>query len=252
MRITQIRNATIIVEYAGKRFLIDPMLGPKGSFSPYPFAGNWKWNPVVDLPMDISQILSGIDAVIATHYHFDHLDSTAFKVIPKDMKIFVKDNNNRKLFIRKGFTDVEILGDETYFSDIKLTKTPAKHGKYPLLIYVGAACGVIFEHKNEKTVYVAGDTIWYDGVKSVIDKFHPEIIVANSGGNKVKGFYRLIMNHEDLLSLHRYTPEATIIATHLEGVNHNMVTRDMLREFSKTNNFSHRLHIPGDGETISF
>ncbi|WP_303754932.1 hypothetical protein, partial [uncultured Duncaniella sp.] len=71
-------------------------------------------------------------------------------------------------------------------------------------------------------------------------------------GNKVKGFYRLIMNHEDLLSLHRYTPEATIIATHLEGVNHNMVTRDMLREFSKTNNFSHLLHIPGDGETISF
>ena len=34
MKITQIRNATLIIEYAGKRFLIDPMLGPKGSFPP--------------------------------------------------------------------------------------------------------------------------------------------------------------------------------------------------------------------------
>lgn len=31
MKITQIRNATLIIEYAGKRFLTDPMLGPKGS-----------------------------------------------------------------------------------------------------------------------------------------------------------------------------------------------------------------------------
>lgn len=30
MKIQQIRNATIIIEYAGKRFLVDPMLGEKG------------------------------------------------------------------------------------------------------------------------------------------------------------------------------------------------------------------------------
>lgn len=29
MKIQQIRNATIIIEYAGKRFLVDPMLGGK-------------------------------------------------------------------------------------------------------------------------------------------------------------------------------------------------------------------------------
>ena len=30
MNITQIRNATQLITYAGKRFLIDPMLAPKG------------------------------------------------------------------------------------------------------------------------------------------------------------------------------------------------------------------------------
>lgn len=34
MKIQQIRNATIIIEYVGKRFLVDPMLG-EGSFAPF-------------------------------------------------------------------------------------------------------------------------------------------------------------------------------------------------------------------------
>ena len=32
MNITHVRNATLIVEYADKKFLIDPMLGEKGSY----------------------------------------------------------------------------------------------------------------------------------------------------------------------------------------------------------------------------
>ena len=33
MNIQQVRNATIIVEYEGKKILVDPMLGKKGSQS---------------------------------------------------------------------------------------------------------------------------------------------------------------------------------------------------------------------------
>ena len=95
------------------------MLGPKGSFPPYPFSDSWKRNPIVELPISLDEILHDIDAVIATHYHYDHLDSTAFKAIPKGMKIFVKDERNRRLFIRKGFSNVEILNDSTYFGLIR-------------------------------------------------------------------------------------------------------------------------------------
>lgn len=53
MKITQIRNATQIIQYAGKTFLIDPLLAPKGS---YPgFAGTARAeirNPTVELPCD--------------------------------------------------------------------------------------------------------------------------------------------------------------------------------------------------------
>ncbi|MEG7492009.1 MBL fold metallo-hydrolase, partial [Enterobacter hormaechei] len=36
MNITQIRNATQLITYAGKRFLIDPMLAPKGTDPRFP------------------------------------------------------------------------------------------------------------------------------------------------------------------------------------------------------------------------
>lgn len=36
MNITHIRNATQIIDYAGKRFLIDPMLADKGAWPGFP------------------------------------------------------------------------------------------------------------------------------------------------------------------------------------------------------------------------
>ncbi|MCY9191071.1 MBL fold metallo-hydrolase, partial [Bacillus mojavensis] len=36
MNIQQIRNATLVVEYAGEKFLIDPMLAEKGAYPPFP------------------------------------------------------------------------------------------------------------------------------------------------------------------------------------------------------------------------
>jgi L-ascorbate metabolism protein UlaG (beta-lactamase superfamily) len=35
MKIYQIRNATVVIEAAGQRILLDPMLGPVGSLPPY-------------------------------------------------------------------------------------------------------------------------------------------------------------------------------------------------------------------------
>jgi L-ascorbate metabolism protein UlaG (beta-lactamase superfamily) len=74
MKITQVRNATLVVDYAGRKFLIDPMLGAKGTFPG--FAGTLNShlsNPLVDLPAPIGEIVD-VDAVIVTHTHLDHWD----------------------------------------------------------------------------------------------------------------------------------------------------------------------------------
>ncbi|SDO06398.1 Beta-lactamase superfamily domain-containing protein [Halobacillus aidingensis] len=91
MEITHIRNATLIVKYADKKFLIDPMLADKGAYPPFPDSVRQDQNnPLVHLPTSLDQVMKDVDAVIVTHLHLDHFDEAAKKVLPKDMKMFVQ------------------------------------------------------------------------------------------------------------------------------------------------------------------
>ena len=79
MKFQQIRSATAIVTFGGSRFLIDPWLAPKDSCPPIPGSANPGLRcPMHDLPMPLEDILK-VDAVIATHLHFDHFDETAMQ-----------------------------------------------------------------------------------------------------------------------------------------------------------------------------
>ena len=129
MKIKQIRNATIIIEYAGKRFLVDPMLGEKWSFAPFPFSHHQELrNPLHDLPMKAEEIVNNIDCVLLTHLHLDHIDNTAYKLLNKKVYIFVQDEQDRNSVMNHGFTHVEIIGEDFRFGDIRLTKTKSQHG----------------------------------------------------------------------------------------------------------------------------
>lgn len=250
MKIRQIRNATVVIEFGDKRFLVDPMLGPEGSFASFPMTGNKLRNPLVGLPCSIPEILNGIDAVIITHTHPDHLDRTALESLSENIKIFVQDEKDRKFMSAHGFTNLEIIGTDTRLGEVRLIKTPGKHGAFPMILIAGHTCGIVFEHKNEKRLYLAGDTIWYRGVRRTLDSYRPEVVLLNAGGNKFNGFRPVIMHAPDVLAVHDHAPYTILVATHLEGVNHNTVTRKALRGFSETHGFSGKLRIPEDGETV--
>ena len=84
MKITQIRNATNRLEYAGKTFLIDPWLMPRHTFcfvdipgQPYHTPDPLKEHlpmPFYDLPMSKEEILKDVDFIVLTHIHPDHID----------------------------------------------------------------------------------------------------------------------------------------------------------------------------------
>lgn len=135
MNIKQIRNATIVVEYAGKKFLIDPVLAAKGTFPAFgagvglPDAPRQdQFNPLVSLPISIDEIIN-VDAVIVTHLHLDHFDDAAKEILPKDMQMFVQNEEDAKEVRNAGFQNVEVLNEDTTLGDIKLTKTPGQHGR---------------------------------------------------------------------------------------------------------------------------
>ena len=251
MTIQQIRNATIIIEYAGKRFLVDPMLGKKGSFAPFPFSHHQELrNPLHGLHIKAEEIVNNIDCVLLTHLHLDHIDNTAYELLNKKIHIFVQDEQDRKTDMSHGFTNVEIIGEDSRCGDIRLTKTESHHGHWWMLPLAGHTCGYVLRHETEPVCYLAGDTIWYSGVRRNIDRWHPQVIIVNAGGNKFYIGGHVIMHISDVMKSMDYAPWATFVATHLEGVNHNQVSRAAIREEVLKCGKKDRIHIPEDGEII--
>ncbi|MDS0525242.1 MBL fold metallo-hydrolase [Clostridium sp. SHJSY1] len=258
MNIRQIRNATIVVQYAGKNFLIDPVLADKGTYPPfgprlgYPDAPRQDQNnPLINLPASLEEIIN-VDAVIATHLHLDHFDPAAKEILPKDIKMFVQDEKDAKELQDTGFINVEILNENTHFEGIKLSKTKGQHGSGEILKMAGNVCGIIFNHSSEKTLYVAGDTIWYEGIKEVIETQAPEVIVLNAGRNKFLDTNPLIMGKEDVYEVYKAAPNAKIIASHMEAVNHWTLSREELKNFINEKNISSNVLVPDDGESYTF
>ncbi|AIF67424.1 hypothetical protein GZ22_12770 [Terribacillus saccharophilus] len=253
MNITQIRNATIVVEYAGKKFLIDPMLADKGTFPPFPNSLRQdQKNPVVSLPLSIESIIQDLDAVIVTHLHTDHWDDAAKDALPKELKVFSQNEEDAEEIGKAGFKNVEVLTNDTVFEGVHLTKTKGEHGRGEILKMAGLVCGVVFKHESEQTLYVAGDTVWYGEVSITINAYKPEIIVVNAGDNQFLEGGSLVMGKEDVYEVYKAATNAKIIAVHMEAVNHWTLSREELKSFNHEKGIDSNVLVPEDGETYTF
>lgn len=253
-KITQIRNATLRIDYGGVRFLVDPMLAERHSFPGFPGSVNSEQhNPMVHLPLPIADIVD-VDAVIVTHLHEDHWDQAAQDALPKDLPVFAQNDTDAEFIRGQGFTDVRVLSQSSEFDGVRLIKTAGRHGTeahYEVMAEIlGEVCGVVFSHPEEKTIYLAGDTIWNEDVAAVLSAHAPEIAILNAGYAMVQGIDGgIIMGTEDVLRVHQAAPEARLIASHMEAINHCVLTRAELRAFAAEEGFSDKLLTPGDGET---
>lgn len=261
-QIQQIRNATIKIKFGGKTILVDPMLAPKDAFPPIPesFAPTQPF-PLVDLPVSVDQILQA-DAVIVTHLHPDHFDEIAAQAIPKDMPIIAQDDIDAATLRDLGFTNVDTLKYDgtAKIGEITIIKTDCVHGiKEDTMPYYDAiglrweASGFILKHPDEKKViYVAGDTIWSDGVQYALKYFQPDVVVVNVAGAQFLTSGPIIMQLNDLVKTIRATPNSTaIVASHLDAVSHATVTRKDVRKLIADYSFS-KVLVPEDGETLDF
>ena len=261
MKIQQIRNAALRIEFGGKLFLTDPWLAPKGAMGPFVDPSFRYVNeeqaklamPLCDLPRSLEKVLEGVDAYIVTHVHPDHVDMAADGTVGaplnKETPVFVQSEEDAGAFRRSGFKHVEVLSDETTFGGVTLHKTPGRHGtKIPC----GPASGVIFEHPEEKKLYLAGDTIWFDGVEKTIASAKPDVIVLNACAAEFIDQGRLIMDDADVASVCAAAPEASVVVSHMDNVAHAAITRPTMRERLTQRGIWERVRMPDDGETLSF
>jgi L-ascorbate metabolism protein UlaG (beta-lactamase superfamily) len=273
MKIRQIRNATLVIEYGGSKFLTDPWLAPQHAYMGFPGTANEHLRqPTTPLVVPMEEIID-VDAVILTHAHPDHWDCVAAKNIPADKPIFVQHfgdmdivSNARAMILDdkgiwfdqvdgKTFTDVRVLTGNPKFNGVKLKKVPGQHGSDEAL-QVGywllqEVCGVVFSHPGEKTLYLAGDTVWNEYVEANIAEYKPDVIIVNAGNANVPGMGSLIMSPDDVAAVCKAAPKATIIASHMEAVNHATTTRADLRSYLDQHGLSNRVLIPADGDTCA-
>ncbi len=258
----QIRSATAIINFGGVKFLIDPWLAPKDSCPPIPGSPNPELrSPVHELPIPINEILR-VDAVIATHLHFDHFDEVAIKSLPKEMPIYAQDSVDVQVLSDYGFKDVRVLESQgSVFEGVTLFKTGCSHGipgqleeLYSRLQLRSEACGVVFKHLEESEVlYLAGDTIWCDHVEKALAVHKPSIIVVNSAEATIQGYGRIIMGLEDIGYVFEHiSPTAVVIASHMDNVGHSALWRTDLHAYANQHGLQRRLLIPEDGEICKF
>ena len=260
VQVQQIRNATAKISYGGKTFLLDPFLAKKGAYPGFEGTFNSQLrNPLVGLPMPVQDIMKGVDAVIVSHTHLDHWDGGDHQFIPKAIPLFVQHETDAKLIRGQGFTNVRILDENTVFEGVQLTRTGGQHGtdemyaRKPVAEMLGKAMGIVFRAPGSKTVYVAGDTIWRTDVEQALAKFRPDVILLNTGDARVIGYTgSIIMGKDDVLRAYQAMPNATIIATHMDAINHMTLSRKELREHVKQHGIQDRVRVPADGDILTF
>ncbi|MDS0283162.1 MBL fold metallo-hydrolase [Haloarcula onubensis] len=241
-----IRNATILVDVGDTTFLVDPMFTPQGEMPTvtdnpavpeFLTTANQKRNPLVALPdVDLSY-----DAVVVTHRHPDHWDEAARAELDADVPLFCQPEE-ADAFAEEGFTDVRPVDDQTTFDGITIHRTPGQHGHGELAEGMAPVSGFVFE--GDETVYVAGDTIWYEPVEDTLDEFEPDLAVLNCGEAQFEQGEPITMGVEDITAVREAT-DAEIAVVHMEAINHCLLSREELRAETEG------VHVPEDGEQIS-
>ena len=249
MRIQLVRHATLLLDYANMRLLIDPMLSDAGAMAAIQNSPQPRPNPLLALPMPVEQVLDGVHAVVVTHTHRDHWDDAAIQLVPKDLPLFCQPEDLAKMESTH-FVNAAAVHDARNWSKICITRTGGHHGTGDIGKAMAPVSGYVVQNEGEPTLYIAGDTIWCHEVSDAIEQFHPDVIVLNAGGARFLQGDPITMMPSDVIHVCHAAPKAKIMAVHMEAINHCLVTRDELAKQVEVAGVS--VIVPDDGEALDF
>jgi L-ascorbate metabolism protein UlaG (beta-lactamase superfamily) len=247
MKLQLIRKATLKLVYGGRTILIDPYFAPRHSLPSYTGKSP---NPLVELPCSIKAILEGVELVIVSHLHSDHFDSVAKARLPKHLPILCQPGDEETIRTA-GFLHVTPLEDSVQWQGITITRRQGSHGLGSVLAKMGSVMGLLLEASGEPQIYWAGDTVLYPPVLDQVAMIRPDVIVTHSCGALWDGEL-IVMDAAQTVELCKAAPFATVIATHMEALDHATTSRADLRTAADAAGISPaHLLIPEDGDEIS-
>jgi L-ascorbate metabolism protein UlaG (beta-lactamase superfamily) len=235
VRLTLVRNATVLLELEGRRLLVDPMLDDAGARPPIGETANQVPNPTVALPFPAEDVVRGVEAVLVTHRHRDHLDGRAEELLPRNVPVFCQPEDEDPL--RELGLDARPVPDELRFDGLRIVRTPAQHGFGEVAEALAPVSGFLVDD-----VYLAGDTVWCEAVEETLERHRPRVAVVNAGGAEFLEGGLIIMGADDVREVAERVP--TVVAVHMEALNHCFLSRAELRAAVPG------VLVPEDGETL--
>jgi L-ascorbate metabolism protein UlaG (beta-lactamase superfamily) len=227
---TYLGGPTVILEVGGLRLLTDPTLDPAGAAFPTPEKPMyWK------LEGPAIQDIGHIDVVLLSHdQHGDNLDRAGRELLKRVPKILTTNIAAERLGgTAIGLSPWENIVLPTPEGDVlTITSTPARHGPAGIEPITGDVTGFLLSLSGNKPIdiYLTGDTVFYEGVREVAQKFRPQYVFIFAGAAKPRGPFNLTMGTNDALDTASAFPESKIIPVHYEGWSHYTENKEVLQQ----------------------
>jgi len=172
LRVTWFGHSSALVEIDGSKVLIDPLWSDRAS--PVTWAGPKRWYPppvaLTDLP--------GIDAVVISHDHHDHLDYATIVAMKSWSTVFVVPLGLGAHLSRWGIPEHRIIEldwwQSTRVGTLELVATPARHAsgrittKSNRTLWAGYAL-IGAQHR----AWYSGDTGFHDDLPRIGERLGP-------------------------------------------------------------------------------
>ncbi|HEY1316355.1 MAG TPA: MBL fold metallo-hydrolase [Gaiella sp.] len=154
-QVTYVGHATVHIALDGVRLLTDPVLRRR--------MGHLRRRGRVD-----AAALRGIDTILISHAHYDHLDIPSLERLGRVTPIVVP-RGLAPLVRRRSFAHVvEIdVGEQLEVGAVSVTATVAEHGGGRGVFASGPALGYLVEGSSR--IYFAGDTDLFPGMAELGD-----------------------------------------------------------------------------------
>lgn len=244
IHVTYLGGPTVILEIGKLRIMTDPTLDPAGTS--YMINNNPAYSKTEGPAItDVGKI----DLVLLSHdQHGDNLDYAGrelLKTVPQTFTTIIGaerlQGNARGLEPWESVTVTTPTGEL-----ITITATPARHGPTGIEKITGDVVGFVVAYGGRQ-FYLTGDTVFYEGIQDVAEKFDPAYVFIFAGAAKPRGPFSITMSTNDAIDTAFAFPDAKIIPVHFEGWTHYTETGDMLLQSFTALGIADRLQIPEPG-----
>jgi L-ascorbate metabolism protein UlaG (beta-lactamase superfamily) len=250
LRVTYIGGPTALLEFGGARILTDPTFDPAGSeYTSGPVTLSKTASPAITADrLDFEFVLLSHD-----HY-FDNLDRLGRNVLSRANQVLTTTAGAQRLGGNAmGLAPGESVqihsrnGARTF-----VTATPARHG--PADHDRGPVIGFVLQESGDlgSAVYVSGDTVWYEDIAGLRDRFPIRTAILFMGAARPPGVgpWNVTMTAAEALQFARTFPEACIIPLHFEGWRHFTESRSEISAAFVDAGLNHRLRWLSPGTAV--